>query len=333
MRTKVRRRITALGDQLSYRVVFFAANKTTTGYRRITSDKKNKTNKKAPIPRLGNDASLKNLYRQLPGYKKNSKESRAALHKAAGRFLEWLGFAIPDDDADTGYSGTNYLCQLPRKESDKVLISSKVIWTYHDSDVIQSAFEGAFGQEELNPVTRQFLIKLLKILQLLKCARTDNPIPTRYLRKLVATCRQLDRDVKRSKNASDADKEQSIETKLTVAREEAYRIDPEIAEMGWDYRYISDPYAVLDERPDARVIPDMDEIRDMDEIPVEAKCLGREWFARSPKSEIWVWFGDLPGAVAEALMQRHARQMLIPALIRYAPGSVPRSLGKVACTF
>jgi hypothetical protein len=65
---------------------------------------------------------------------------------------------------------------------------------------------------------------------------------------------------------------------LEIRREEGLRIDPETAEVDWNYVQTLDPYGVLDEW----------------ELPEEFHCVGREHFARVPGSDIWVLFDDLP---------------------------------------
>jgi hypothetical protein len=79
-----------------------------------------------------------------------------------------------------------------------------------------------------------------------------------------------------------------IERWLAIRKEEAVKIDPEIAEVNWWYPQTLNPYGVLDEW----------------ELPEELNQVGREYFARAPGSDIWVWFGDLPEQTAERLRQR-----------------------------
>jgi hypothetical protein len=40
-------------------------------------------------------------------------------------------------------------------------------------------------------------------------------------------------------------------------------------------------------------------------LPTTLQQVGREYFARRPGSDIWVWFGDLPSATAKALWKMH----------------------------
>ena len=87
----------------------------------------------------------------------------------------------------------------------------------------------------------------------------------------------------------------SSEQFLSIRREAAQHIDPETAEVDWDYGQILDPY---------RIDPD---------LPEELQCVGRLYFARSPGSNIWVSFYDLPEAVRSALWAKHKHQLAFPA--------------------
>jgi hypothetical protein len=63
-------------------------------------------------------------------------------------------------------------------------------------------------------------------------------------------------------------------------------IDPATPEVEWTYAQTPDPYGV---DPD---------------LPEELQQVGREYFARAPGSNVWVWFGDLPEATRSALWER-----------------------------
>jgi hypothetical protein len=82
---------------------------------------------------------------------------------------------------------------------------------------------------------------------------------------------------------------------LATRKEAGLKIDPETAEVDWIYVQTLDPYGVY---------PD---------LPAECQQVGRAYFARSPDSDIWVEFGDLPKATAEALYQKHKRKLAFPA--------------------
>jgi hypothetical protein len=73
------------------------------------------------------------------------------------------------------------------------------------------------------------------------------------------------------------------------------QIDPETAEVEWTYAQTLDPYG------------------DDPNLPEEYRQVGREYFARSPKSDAWVWFGDLPEATRDALWNKHKSQLAFPA--------------------
>jgi hypothetical protein len=72
------------------------------------------------------------------------------------------------------------------------------------------------------------------------------------------------------------------------------QIDPETAEVDWDYAEVLDPYGLF---------------------PPEEQysCVGRAYFARAPGSNVWVEFGDLPDATRESLWRRHSSKLAFPA--------------------
>jgi hypothetical protein len=72
-------------------------------------------------------------------------------------------------------------------------------------------------------------------------------------------------------------------------------IDPETAEVVWWYEYTLDPYG------------------DCSDLPEECRQVGREYFARSPGSDVWIWFGDLPEATASNLWEKHKSKLAFPA--------------------
>jgi hypothetical protein len=81
---------------------------------------------------------------------------------------------------------------------------------------------------------------------------------------------------------------------LAVRKEAALKIDPETAEVLWDYALTLDPYGIGG-------------------VPEEYQQVGREYFARSPGSDIWVWFGDLPDTTRDALWEKHKSRLAFPA--------------------
>ena len=79
------------------------------------------------------------------------------------------------------------------------------------------------------------------------------------------------------------------------------QIDPATAEVEWTYAYTVDPYG------------------DDPDLPEEYRCVGREYFARSPGSNVWVSFHDLPEASRDALWDRHKSKLAFPAGLIPAP--------------
>lgn len=97
---------------------------------------------------------------------------------------------------------------------------------------------------------------------------------------------------------TDATRDQlAVEQWLQIRKEEGLKIDPATAEVMWDFAEAYDPYGLY---------PD----------PAGGYCcLGRTYFARSPGSDIWVWFGDLPDEAKEKFSQmRRAENGLPPRL-------------------
>ena len=87
----------------------------------------------------------------------------------------------------------------------------------------------------------------------------------------------------------------TIEEFLAIRREAGLKIDPETAEVLWDYAQVLDPYGIYPN------------------LPPQWDCVGRAYFARSPNSEVWVSFDDLPETTREALWQKHERRLAFPA--------------------
>lgn len=92
-----------------------------------------------------------------------------------------------------------------------------------------------------------------------------------------------------------SDNQIEVEKWLALRKEAGRKIDPETAEVLWDYGVIGDPYGTD---------PELQE---------ECYNVGREYFARSPGSDIWVWFGDLPTATHDALWEKHKARLAFPA--------------------
>jgi len=86
-----------------------------------------------------------------------------------------------------------------------------------------------------------------------------------------------------------------MERWLAIRKEAGLHIDPENAEVEWTYARTLDPYGV---DPD---------------LPEEYQQVGREYFARSRGSDVWVWFGDLPDATRNALWEKHKKKLAFPA--------------------
>jgi hypothetical protein len=76
---------------------------------------------------------------------------------------------------------------------------------------------------------------------------------------------------------------QKIRRWLATCKRAAGKINPETAEVIWDYVETLDPYGIYPELPEA--------LRQAD----------REYFVRAPRSKVWVRFFDLPPAIKRKL--------------------------------
>ena len=82
---------------------------------------------------------------------------------------------------------------------------------------------------------------------------------------------------------------------LAIRKEASRNIDPETAEVLWAYGQVLDPYGIDPE------------------LPEDCREVGRNYFARSLGSDTWVWFGDLPTAIRDALWEKHKATLAFSA--------------------
>jgi hypothetical protein len=87
----------------------------------------------------------------------------------------------------------------------------------------------------------------------------------------------------------------TVEQWLQVRKEAGLRIDIETAEVEWIYAQTLDPYGVIAD------------------LPEEYRQVGRSYFARSPGSDIWVSFYDLPDETRDKLWKMHSAKLAFPA--------------------
>ena len=94
----------------------------------------------------------------------------------------------------------------------------------------------------------------------------------------------------------------TLEEWLAIRKEAGKTIDPATAEVMWSYELTLDPYGVYGDLPD------------------ECWQVGREYFARSPGSDILVWFGDLPEQTRNELRKKHHNELAFPAGLPFLDG-------------
>jgi hypothetical protein len=222
------------------------------------------------------------------------EEHKAESFCVSGQVLAWLDLAEPNEDADFGYEATRFLVQriARRGLEEERLKSSKPAASYVDIDVIESIFDAVFGEHQCSRELRAFVCNVLGVLGLVRFTEGGEPIPTRVLRKLVSVCRQEARYLRTRRQTEDGTTAGKVDVEqwLAIRKEAGPRIDPEVAEVASWHAYIIDPYGVCSN------------------LPKEAQCFGRQWFARSPRSDVWVFCEDLPTATQEALSEPNGRR-------------------------
>ena len=108
------------------------------------------------------------------------------------------------------------------------------------------------------------------------------------------------------------DSQITVEQWLAIRKEAAAKIDAETAEVHWEFGSVTDPYGVYG-----------------DTVDQEGCVVGRNCFARSPESDVWVWFGDLPEKTRDALWERHKSLVAFSAKLfsmEVMTGKDPQSL-------
>jgi hypothetical protein len=83
-------------------------------------------------------------------------------------------------------------------------------------------------------------------------------------------------------------KAKDIKKWIAIRKKVGQKIDPKTAEVMFRWSQIFDPYGV---NPN---------------LPKACYQVGQVGFARSPGSDVWVCFYDLPNATVKALRERHS---------------------------
>jgi hypothetical protein len=110
---------------------------------------------------------------------------------------------------------------------------------------------------------------------------------------------KIEKTKKAMRNRRAANSERTVEVTVeylrALRRAVGLHIDPDIAEVEWIYAQTLDPYG------------------DYLSLPEECYQVGRECFARSPGSNVWISFRDLPRATLDRLWEKHKSKLAFPA--------------------
>ena len=104
--------------------------------------------------------------------------------------------------------------------------------------------------------------------------------------------------------------DEDVQRLLASRKEAGLKIDPDTAEVCWEYGPVMDPYGVYSD------------------LPEECQQVGRQYFARSPGSDIWVHFWDLPDETREVLGAAQIR-FGVPCRTRTAPSAIASPAGRL----
>jgi hypothetical protein len=118
---------------------------------------------------------------------------------------------------------------------------------------------------------------------------------TRRVREYLETLDEEARTKPNKKRISTV--EVTVDYLNALRREVGRHIDPETAEVDGVYAEVCNPYG------------------DKLDLPDELQCVGRDYFARSPGSKLWIWSGDLPGATADRLWKKHGHKLAFPVAL------------------
>jgi hypothetical protein len=105
------------------------------------------------------------------------------------------------------------------------------------------------------------------------------------------------RSEKQEHSMFDDETQERIDRFMKVRVNEGLKIDPETAEVDFQWVDLVDPYGIC---------------------PYDANsesCIGRCYFARAPGSDIWVAFYDLPKSTRDALWNKDLRSLAVPDLV------------------
>jgi hypothetical protein len=238
---------------------------------------------------VGRDILLE-VVSSILGYPPHT-ESEIQKCKAAGHMLAWLGMGTVDKkkqfDCKPGYLLKLYGgdWQKGRIESTKESSSS------FDRDCIDSILDAGLGKDNSDEEIRDFVSEVLGVLRLLCYAKNGDHIPTKLLKKIAVWRRNEEREMQRRCRCNT---DKKVVKWLAARKEAGVHIDPETAEVAGSYGQILDPYGV--------------------DPHLSAECQQGGWdhFARAPRSNVWVWFGDLPAATQAILGAKdsgHRRQL------------------------
>jgi hypothetical protein len=228
----------------------------------------------------GQNHILQGIYCQALGHAPSSEEDERKC-KGASHVLAWLGLGTLGVAAPFGCRA-GYLLRLFNSNWREGKRKANGVPSSADGDVIESILDAGLGPQINDENIREFVCEVLAVLRLVRVNKGGGQLPTKRLKKLAIWRRCEER-----KNRCDRHEGgEEVAEWLLSRKRAALHIDPETAEVMCSIGQVLDPYGCRD-------------------LPEECYQTGRDYFARAPGSDIWVWFGDLPDVTHRALRRKH----------------------------
>jgi len=110
---------------------------------------------------------------------------------ATGHALEWLGLAVPDKESHLGWKPTRRLMPLIATGRSQLPKSRKKCASKADQDTFETIFDAV--PNDIACGQGGYVLSVLGVLRLVRCADNGDDVPTQRLRELVAERRLEER--------------------------------------------------------------------------------------------------------------------------------------------
>jgi hypothetical protein len=109
--------------------------------------------------------------------------------KTTGQVLEWLYLTEPDRQNRLGWKPTSFLMSLLARPRRRLLRSQKHRASSRDKEAFNGMISTTLGNGRTMPQMRAYVISVLSFLNLIRCAKNGDVVPTRALLEIIASRR------------------------------------------------------------------------------------------------------------------------------------------------